>query len=86
MTTGPGSDRCGRRCDIQRLATNDNPEVSEMHLQHAFIPVAAAATLTITAAPTAAQTGPPEVQVHYGDVYDVLLPDPYRRRPTESGG
>jgi hypothetical protein len=47
-----------------------------MHLQHAFIPVAAAARAAMTAAPTAAQTGPPNVQVHYSNVYDVLLPDP----------
>ena len=43
---------------------------------HAFIPAAAAAGLVLAAVPTAAQAGPPEVQVHYSDVYDVLLPDP----------
>jgi hypothetical protein len=48
-----------------------------MRFQHALIPVAAAAALASTAAaPAVAQTGPPEVQVHYNDVYDVLLPDP----------
>jgi hypothetical protein len=45
-----------------------------MDLAHAFIPIAAATVLIVTA-PTAAQAGPPEVQVHYSDVYDVLLPD-----------
>ena len=34
------------------------------------------AALAATAAPVAAQSGPPEVQVHYSDMYDVLLPDP----------
>ena len=47
-----------------------------MRVQLALIPVAAAASLTFTAAPAIAQSGPPEVQVHYSDVYDVLLPDP----------
>ena len=47
-----------------------------MRVQHALINVAAAAGLAMTAAPAVAQTGPPEVQVHYSDVYDVLLPDP----------
>jgi len=46
-----------------------------MHLHHIFVPVAAA-SLAMIAAPAVAQTGPPEVQVHYSDVYDVLLPDP----------
>ena len=47
-----------------------------MRVQHALITVAAAAGLAMTAAPAVAQTGPLEVQVHYSDVYDVLLPDP----------
>jgi hypothetical protein len=44
-----------------------------MHVHHALIPVAVVAALTIAAAPAGAQSGPPEVQVHYSDVYDVLL-------------
>src|SRR5215207_1346039 len=36
----------------------------------------AAATLAWSVASPAAQAGPPDVQVHYSDVYDVLLPDP----------
>ena len=47
-----------------------------MRSQRSFVPVVAAATLVIAAAPAVAQSGPPEVQVHYSDVYDVLLPDP----------
>ena len=47
-----------------------------MGYQISFIAVAAAATLAIAAAPAVAESGPPEVQVHYSDVYDVLLPDP----------
>jgi hypothetical protein len=46
-----------------------------MRLHHALVTVATAAGLAI-AAPPAANAGPPEVQVHYSDVYDVLLPDP----------
>lgn len=57
-----------------------------MHLPNAFIPVAAAAGLIMTASPTAAQTGPPEVQVHYSDVYDVLLPDPSDPTGSFCGG
>jgi hypothetical protein len=57
-----------------------------MHFQHAFVLVAAAASLIITAPPTAAQTGPPEVQVHYSDVYDVLLPDPSDPAGSFCGG
>ena len=47
-----------------------------MRVQHALIPVAAAACLAMTAAPAVAHPTPLEVQVHYSDVYDVLLPDP----------
>ena len=47
-----------------------------MRYQSSFIAMAAAATLAIAAAPADAQGGTPEVQVHYSDVYDVLLPDP----------
>jgi hypothetical protein len=57
-----------------------------MHLHHAFIPVAVAAILTMTAVPTAAGNGPPEVQVHYSDVYDVLLPDPSDPAGSFCGG
>ena len=46
-----------------------------MRLHHALIPVAAAVGLAMTATPAVAQPGPLEVQVHYSDVYDVLLPD-----------
>jgi hypothetical protein len=46
-----------------------------MRSQRSIIPIVAAATLVIAAAPAVAQSGPPEVQVHYSDVYDVLLPD-----------
>jgi hypothetical protein len=52
-----------------------------MRSQRSFVPVVTAATLVIAAAPAVAQSGPPEVQVHYSDVYDVLLPD-----PTDPGG
>jgi hypothetical protein len=47
-----------------------------MRSQRSFVPVVAAATLVIAAGPAVAQSGPPEVQAHYSDVYDVLLPEP----------
>ena len=47
-----------------------------MRVQHALIPVATAACLAVSVTPAVALGGPPEVQVHYSDVYDVLLPDP----------
>jgi hypothetical protein len=57
-----------------------------MRFQHGFIPAAAAAALVITAAPAVAQSGPPQVQVHYSDVYDVLLPDPADPAGSFCGG
>jgi len=57
-----------------------------MRSQRAFIPIVAAATLAIAAAPAVAQSGPPEVQVHYSDVYDVLLPDPEDPNGSFCGG
>ena len=57
-----------------------------MRVQRSLIPVAAAATLAIAAPPSVAQSGPPEVQVHYSDVYDVLLPDPADPAGSFCGG
>jgi hypothetical protein len=57
-----------------------------MRSQRSFVPVVAAATLVIAAAPAVAQSGPPEVQVHYSDVYDVLLPDPSDPAGSFCGG
>jgi hypothetical protein len=47
-----------------------------MHFQRSFIAVSAMAALSVGATPAVAQSGPPEVQVHYSNVFDVLLPDP----------
>jgi hypothetical protein len=44
------------------------------------------AVMTTAAVPAAAQTGPPEVQVHYSDVYNVLLPDPADPTGSFCGG
>jgi hypothetical protein len=41
---------------------------------------------TTAAAPATAATGPPAVQVHYSDLYDVLLPDPSDRAGSFCGG
>jgi hypothetical protein len=58
-----------------------------MRTYHVLIAVtAAAAGLTTAAAPVAAQSGPLEVQVHYSDVYDVLLPDPSDPAGSFCGG
>jgi hypothetical protein len=47
-----------------------------MRRHHRSTLVLTAIGLAIGAAPAPAEAGPPEVQVHYSDVYDVLLPDP----------
>jgi hypothetical protein len=47
-----------------------------MRFNPVLIAAAAIAALASTAVPAAAQTGPPQVQLHYTDTYDVLLPDP----------
>jgi hypothetical protein len=58
-----------------------------MRTYHVLIAVtAAAASLTTAAPPVAAQSGRPEVQVHYSDVYDVLLPDPSDPAGSFCGG
>jgi hypothetical protein len=57
-----------------------------MRFQRSFIPVAAVTTLAMAAAPAVAQSGPPEVRVHYSDVYDVLLPDPADSAGSFCGG
>ena len=46
---------------------------------------ALAATAAV-AAPATAGTGPPEVQVHYSDAYDTLLPDPSDPTGSFCGG
>ena len=45
-----------------------------MPIRRAFVPLAAAAFMTLGA--SIAQAAPPEVQQHYSDAHDVLLPDP----------
>ena len=58
-----------------------------MRVRHALTPAATAVALALSAAaPAVAQTGPPEVQVHYSDVYDVLLPDPADPTGSFCGG
>ena len=57
-----------------------------MLLLHGLASTAAAAALAFSAAPTAAQAAPPLVQVHYSDVYDVLLPDPSDPAGSFCGG
>ena len=57
-----------------------------MNLHHVLASTAAAMALAISATPTVAQAAPPQVQVHYGDVYDVLLPDPSDPAGSFCGG
>lgn len=57
-----------------------------MNLHPGLATTAVTIALAITAAPTVAQAAPPEVQVHYGDVYDVLLPDPSDPAGSFCGG
>ena len=57
-----------------------------MNLHHALASTAAAIAVAISAAPTVAQAAPPQVQVHYSDVYDVLLPDPSDPAGSFCGG
>ena len=57
-----------------------------MNLHHGLATTAAAVALAISAAPTVAQAAPPDVQVHYSDVYDVLLPDPSDPAGSFCGG
>ena len=57
-----------------------------MNLHHALASTAAAIALAISAAPTMAHAAPPNVQAHYSDVYDVLLPDPSDPAGSFCGG
>ena len=57
-----------------------------MNLHNGLATTAAAIALAISAAPTVAQAAPPQVQVHYGDAYDVLLPDPSDPAGSFCGG
>ena len=57
-----------------------------MRSQRSFVPVVAAATLVIAAAPAVAQSGPPDVQVHYSDVYHARPPDTSRSGRLVLGG
>jgi hypothetical protein len=58
-----------------------------MRTRHVLIAATAVATaLVTTAVPAAAQSGPPEVQVHYSDVFDLLLPDPADPTGSFCGG
>ena len=71
------STKLSRRVVMTALsATERSFRRPDMRFQRALISLAAAAVLPIIAAPTAAQAGPPQEQVHYSDVDDVLLPDP----------
>jgi hypothetical protein len=57
-----------------------------MRLRQVLIPVATGAILLIAAGPTAARSGPLDVQVHYSDAYDILLPDPSDPAGSFCGG
>jgi len=55
-----------------------------MPVRRALVPVAAAALMALSA--STAQAAPPEVQQHYSDVYDVLLPSPSDPNGSFCGG